>query len=173
LIFVTTGINGRPFDRLLRVIDELSVDEEIVVQHGPSAFRPRAARCVSFLSFDELNGLVASASRVVTHAGVGSVLVAFLNGKRPIVVPRLSQYRELIDDHQLQFARHLGNAGLADVVEDPEDLPAYLSAAPSADRPPRPTRSHLISDLSSYLDSICGKAPDARAAASQWAEARR
>lgn len=175
MILVTTGINGSPFDRLLRVIDGLSIDEEIVVQHGPSAFRPRNATCVSFLSFDELNRLVASASRVVTHAGVGSVLVAFLNSKRPIVVPRLSEYGELVDDHQLQFARQLADTGLADVVEELEELPAYVSAAPLPGRPLRPMMTRLISDLSSYLASVCEKdVASANVSESKWAaEARR
>ncbi len=154
MIFVTTGISGAPFDRLLRVIDELSVDEEIVVQHGPSVVRPRNARCVSFLPFDELSRLVADASHVITHAGAGSVLVAFVNGKRPIVVPRLPHHGELVDDHQLRFARHLGAAGLADVVEDPAELPAYIRTAPVAERTPPPTKTRLMSDLSTYVDSI-------------------
>ena len=54
--------------------------------------------------FDELVEHVRRARVVVSHAGVGSVLTALANGKRPVVVPRLHRFGEAVDDHQLPFA---------------------------------------------------------------------
>jgi UDP-N-acetylglucosamine transferase subunit ALG13 len=162
MIFVTTGVTGAPFDRLLRVVDDLPTDEEIIVQHGPSSVRPRRARCVSFLPFAELTHLVDESSLVITHAGAGSVLVALSRGKRPLVVPRLPQYGELVDDHQLRFARHLAAANLADVVEEPEQLPKMIPL-PANSRPmATSTQVQLVSDLSAYLHSVCSSGANGR-----------
>ena len=46
-------------------------------------------------------------SVVVTHGGIGSVLLALSVGKRPIVMPRCSRLGEHVDDHQIAFAERL------------------------------------------------------------------
>src|SRR5262249_9535034 len=53
MILVTTGTNAPAFDRLLRAVGELDVDEPVVVQHGPSIVRPPGATCLEYISFDE------------------------------------------------------------------------------------------------------------------------
>jgi UDP-N-acetylglucosamine transferase subunit ALG13 len=154
MILVTTGISGAPFDRLLHAVDSIGTDEELVIQHGPSRVRPAGATCVSFLPFDELSALIGRASTVITHAGAGSVLIALTQGKRPIVVPRLPQYGELVDDHQLVFARHLAASGLATLVERPEDLARTLAAQPERELRRDGGNSSLVDELSVYLKSI-------------------
>ena len=126
MIFVTTGTNGTPFDRLLLALDALGSSEPLIVQHGPSTIRPRSAECVDFVGFDRLAELVRSADRVVAHAGVGTVLVSLINGRKPFVVPRLARYGEAVDDHQLHFARRLDREGLVKLVEDPAGLSEAL-----------------------------------------------
>jgi UDP-N-acetylglucosamine transferase subunit ALG13 len=121
MIFVTTGTCD-PFDRLLSAVDAARFDEELVVQHGVSSVRPADARCVDFLPFGELVELVRSARVVITHAGVGSVLTTLTIGKRPVVVPRLAQAGDAVDDHQLEFARRLAARGLVTLVEDVSKL---------------------------------------------------
>ena len=126
MIFVTVGTNEARFDRLLQAFEPSPPDEELLVQHGPSGVRPPGATCVDYLPYDELVATVRRARVVVTHAGVGSIMTALANGKRPIVVPRLRRFDEAVDDHQLQLAVRLDEAGLVTLVERPEDLPAAL-----------------------------------------------
>jgi UDP-N-acetylglucosamine transferase subunit ALG13 len=149
MIFATTG-TCEPFDRLLQAFDGIELGEELVVQHGISPVRPRGARCVDFLAYSELVELVRSARVVVTHGGVGSVLTALANGKRPIVVPRLAERGEAIDDHQLEFVRRIAAAGVIDLVEDPADLGLRLttSQAESLRIAPDP---RLVAELRDYL----------------------
>lgn len=119
MIFVTVGTNEAPFDRLLRAVETLSADEEIVVQHGSSAVVPaNAARTYDFLLFDDLVGEMRASRVVVTHAGIGSIMTALSCGRRPVVAARLVAYREAVDDHQLPVARRLEEAGLVTLVED-------------------------------------------------------
>jgi UDP-N-acetylglucosamine transferase subunit ALG13 len=128
MIFVTVGTNEAPFDRLLAAFEAGVGDEELLVQHGPSRIRPAGATCVEFLSYDELVEAVARARVVVMHAGVGSIMTALGNGKRPVVVPRLRRFGEAVDDHQLSLGRRLHESGLVTLVEDPGDVPAALGA---------------------------------------------
>ena len=99
-------------------------EEDLVVQHGASAVRPRHAECVDFLDYDEFVGPHRQARVVVTHAGVGSVMTALAHGRRPLVVPRRVDFGEAVDDHQLTFARRADELGLVTLVEDVSDLAA-------------------------------------------------
>jgi UDP-N-acetylglucosamine transferase subunit ALG13 len=151
MILITVGTNEATFDRLLRTVEELAVREEVVVQHGPSAVRPRGATCRDFMSFDELVATMRQARVVVTHAGVGSVMTALLAGKRPIVVPRLRRHGEAVDDHQLSFARRLEEGGLAVLVEEPAQLgPMVEHHAGDVDASLRPD-PRLVDELRGFL----------------------
>jgi UDP-N-acetylglucosamine transferase subunit ALG13 len=129
MIFLTVGTNEAPFDRLLRVFASNPPDEELVAQCGPSRICPPRATCVDYLPYDELVAMIRHARLVITHCGVGSIMTALANGKRPIVVPRLRRFGEAVDDHQVQLGRRLHEAGLVTYVAEPEDVGAALDAA--------------------------------------------
>ena len=158
MIFVTVGTNEAPFDRLLRALAPVGDSEDLVVQCGSSAIRPSKARCFDFVPFDELTEYVRASRSVVMHAGVGSIAVALANGRRPIVVPRLHRYGEAVDDHQLQLARRLADAGSVHLVEDPASLPTVLSTpvelAPARLEGP----GRIVEELRAYLDAVVGGA---------------
>lgn len=159
MILVTVGTNEARFDRLLEALAGLPDGKELFVQHGPSPIRPAGATCTEYLAFEELAERVREADAVVTHAGVGSILTALLNGARPIVVPRLQRYGEAVDDHQLDFGRRAADACLVTLVEDVAELPAAvarLQASPP--QPPRPDE-RLITDLRSFLAGAVGGDP--------------
>jgi UDP-N-acetylglucosamine transferase subunit ALG13 len=151
MIFVSVGTNEARFDRLLRAVAELELDEPLLIQHGHSVRLERAhAELVDFLPFEGMVDAIRSARVVVTHAGVGSVMVALANGKRPVVVPRRKAFAEAVDDHQLQLGRRFAQAGLVTLVEDPEELTDALRAEQGA-AAIVPSASTLTADLSSFL----------------------
>jgi len=156
MIFLTVGTNHARFDRLLAAFDDWDGHEELVVQHGPSSVRPAHARCADFLSFEESVELIDAARVVVTHAGVGSVLLALEHDKRPVVVARLHRFGEAVDDHQQAFAARLAREGLVRLVDLEREGPDGLLAA--LDEPPAPARSvamlDLSSDLRSYVEAV-------------------
>jgi UDP-N-acetylglucosamine transferase subunit ALG13 len=160
MILVTVGTNEARFDRLLRAVAGLSVAEPFVVQHGHSAaVGPSGATLVDFLPFDELVEHVRQARVVVTHAGVGSIMVALANGKRPVVVPRRKLHGEAVDDHQLQLGRRFGGVGLVTFVEEPDGLAAALARVDEGVALPR-TNGELGADLGRFLHAtINGVAP--------------
>jgi UDP-N-acetylglucosamine transferase subunit ALG13 len=153
MILVTVGASQFPFDRLLRAVDELAVGEDIVVQHGSSTLRPLRGRCVDFLPFEALAEHVASARIVVTHGGVGSIMVSLAHGKRPLVVPRRRCFGETVDDHQVESARRFANAGLVTLVSEPRDLATALAEAPLAPAH-APGAGELQEEIRSYLAEV-------------------
>ena len=151
MILVAVGASQFPFDRLLRAVDTLAWTEPLVVQHGPSTIRPSRARCVPFMPPQRLADLVRESRVVITHAGVGSILLAVANGKRPYVVPRRRAFGETVDDHQVESARRFAQAGLVTFVEDPDGLEAALREADDAPLPAPNGESPLVRELRTYL----------------------
>ena len=152
MIFVTLGTQAYPFDRLLRGLE--GVEEELVVQGGASTHRPDGATWFDFLDFPQLVEHVRAARVVVSHAGVGSVMTAVTEGKRPVVVPRLVRYGEAVDDHQLPFARRMESAGLVRLVDDPAELRAAVAQTPEPPEAAFTGESRLAADLRAYLEQI-------------------
>lgn len=150
MIFVTVGTNEAHFDRLLHALDALPGDEELVVQHGPSPVRPRGATCIEFVPFDELVQYVRRARMVITHAGVGSIMVCLANGRRPVVMARRHEHGEAVDDHQVALADRMADAGLV----TPVDTAAALAEVATIDGhldAPRPPATRLVDDLAAFL----------------------
>ena len=157
MIFVTVGTNEARFDRLLGEVERLSLDEDLVIQHGHSSpIRVPGARIVAFMPFDEMVETIQRARAVVTHAGVGSIMVSLANAKRPIVVPRRKAFAEAVDDHQLQLGRRFADAGLVTLVETPSDLAGALKGQQPA--PSVMAAGSLAADLRSYLERVIAPA---------------
>lgn len=154
MIFVTTGTCD-PFDRLLEMVDAVELgDTELVVQHGVSPVRPRAATCVAFLTYDEVIATMRRSDTVVTHAGVGSILTSLACGKRPIVVPRLRRYGDAVDDHQLELAERLVHAGLVTMATDERGLAAAVAATRPRDAAPSVrVGGRLAAELGEFIAS--------------------
>jgi UDP-N-acetylglucosamine transferase subunit ALG13 len=153
VIFVTVGTNEARFDRLLQAVANLPPEEDVVVQHGHSArIHPPGAAVVDFMPFHAAVETIRAARVVVTHAGVGSIMIAVANGKRPIVVPRLRAFAEAVDDHQLQLGRRFARAGLVTLVETPELLGDALGQAQQATVDVLPASSDLAAELRSFVE---------------------
>ena len=149
MIFATVGTHAQPFARFLAALADL--DEDVVVQYGHNDPPAGVREAVAFMPFDVLNAHMREADVVVTHAGVGSILLCLTNGRRPIVVPRLKRHGETVDDHQLESARRFAAAGLVTLVEDPGELPAALAAAGETAVAPPSGEGGLVRELRTYL----------------------
>lgn len=116
MIFVTVGSSPYSFDRMLSSVDdvlsELKVDEKVVYQVGESNYRPAYGTYRRFFDFEAMQQHIHSADLIVSHAGIGSILLCLTNSKKPVVYPRLKKFREHVDDHQLQIALYWGQHGL-------------------------------------------------------------
>jgi UDP-N-acetylglucosamine transferase subunit ALG13 len=133
VIFVTVGTHHQPFERLLNVIGDL--EQELVVQYGPGTPPSGVARAEAFMSFDTMLECFRAADKVITHAGVGSIICASREGHTPLVVPRLHELGEHVDDHQVELTRALEQRGRVIAVWEVEDLRQTIATAPSRQAP--------------------------------------
>jgi UDP-N-acetylglucosamine transferase subunit ALG13 len=129
MILATIGTNEQPFDRLVRAVAALDVDEPMLVQYGSSKVAHGRGEWVDFLPFDELEQRARAARVVICHAGVGSIMLAQRSGHRPVVMARRHHLGEAVDDHQLVLGRRLAEAGIVTLVEDEHELRAAIDAA--------------------------------------------
>jgi UDP-N-acetylglucosamine transferase subunit ALG13 len=113
-VLVTLGTSSFGFERLVhRLETTLAGCDEVIWQIGDANSQPAFGRVVRALAADELAALHHEVDVVVAHAGVGSALTALAEGRAPVLVPRLRQHGENVDDHQLAIADHLTERGLA------------------------------------------------------------
>lgn len=78
---------------------------------------------------DELAAAADEADLVITHAGVGSILMVLRTGSCPVVIPRSARLGEHIDDHQMQLAEVLEARDLVVVVRPGDDVGAAIEVA--------------------------------------------
>jgi UDP-N-acetylglucosamine--N-acetylmuramyl-(pentapeptide) pyrophosphoryl-undecaprenol N-acetylglucosamine transferase len=130
VIFVTVGTHHQPFQRMLDGLTALDPGD-LVVQHGPGAAPPGVARAAAYMPFDEMLQCFRDADKVITHAGVGSILCATRAGHKPLVVPRRHDLGEHVDEHQAELTEALALRGSVIAVRDMADLPDLLEAAPA------------------------------------------
>ena len=111
MIFVTVGTQKFQFNRLLRTIDNLienkDIVDKVICQSGYSTYSPKNYKTINFMSQIEYNQYIKNCNLLITHAGVGTILEAKRISKPVIVVPRLEKYNEHVDDHQRQIASEL------------------------------------------------------------------
>jgi len=81
------------------------------------------------MGMDEFAHQIKTARLLILHAGAGSVIHALETGKYPLVMPRRADLGEHINDHQIEFARTLGEMGKVMVVETPECLAQAVQEA--------------------------------------------
>ncbi len=129
MIFVTVGTHGQAFARMLDGLSLLDPDE-LVVQYGPGEPPPGVARAEAFMPFDEMMRCFDAAEKVITHAGVGSIICATRAGHLPVVVPRRHDLGEHVDEHQAELTAALERRGSVIAVRDIGDLPAAVASAP-------------------------------------------
>ena len=109
MIFVTVGNDFRSFDRLLRKIDEIAlrIPKEIVVQKGYSRYRPRNAEYFDFVPMNAAIEYLKSSKLVISHAGIGTIILCKRYGMPILILPRRKRYGEHMNDHQMEIAKAL------------------------------------------------------------------
>jgi UDP-N-acetylglucosamine transferase subunit ALG13 len=131
LILLTLGTHEQPFDRAIDMVEALAGDEPVLVQHGhtPPRLGTAGFEWVEFVERERMRELVAEASTVICHAGVGCIVTAVSLGKTPVVIPRLARHGEHVDDHQLQITTEMEAAGMVVACVDASALAGAVEAA--------------------------------------------
>ena len=141
MILLTVG-KQLPFDRLSRAVDVLASELEmpVVGQIGETGFRPGNFEAHGNLPATAFEELARSAQVILSHAGIGSILLARRLGKPIVLMPRRAQLGEHRNDHQMATAKQLeGSPGIF-VAWEEEELRNAIFAALSS-----PTTGHAAS----------------------------
>ncbi|MDB5525900.1 MAG: glycosyltransferase family 28 protein [Rhizobium sp.] len=159
MILVTVGTQ-LPFERLIQAIDEFAtkLPEPVFAQIGRSSYRPKNIEFCETMVPRLFETKFQQASRIVSHAGTGSVLTAKRYGKPIILFPRRADAGEHRNDHQLATCEQLeGRPGIFVAYDIPRlehllsnDLPPVPQKA--ADEPEDPYQE-LVNGLANFIDS--------------------
>lgn len=143
MIFVTVGTHEQSFERLVRALDMYKasgeIKEDIFIQKGYTPYCPKHCEYVDFLSFDKMYEKMNAADVIISHGGPATFMQALSMGKRLIVVPRLKEFEEHVNNHQLEFLENIQGEGYdLCVVKDIKSLVDVLQNVRAA----KPFKSH-------------------------------
>lgn len=123
MIFVTVGTTPYDFSRLIKEMDKIAgkIDDNVIMQIGKSVYEPKNAEFFRVTPREKIQEYYKNAKIIVSHAAAGSILMAYQYNKSPILVPRMKEFEEHVDNHQLEGAEEWEKEGRT-VIYDIKDL---------------------------------------------------
>lgn len=129
MIFLTVGTLF-DFDRFVKAVDDAVkngfITDTVFAQINEGKYIPRHMDYVTILNKKEFDRKLMQADFVLSHAGIGSISLAFNNNKPVLVMPRLRKYGEHVNNHQLHTAKRLEALGHVLVAVEAEELPEKI-----------------------------------------------
>ncbi len=127
MILVTLGTQDKKFTRLLEEIDRLIekgvITDQVIVQAGYSSnYKSKNMQIFDLIRKDEFDKLIKDCSLLITHAGVGNILTGLKYKKKIIAVPRLKEYKEHVNNHQLEITNTFNSEGYIIGINDVKEL---------------------------------------------------
>ena len=113
MIFVTLGNHFQSFDRLIKKVDEIAfhIPHEILVQRGYSGYRPQHTKHFDFVPINTAMEYIKTSELVISHAGIGTIILCKEYGIPLLIFPRRKKYGEHSNDHQMEIAKAIGERG--------------------------------------------------------------
>ena len=147
MIFVTVGTQ-LPFDRLVRTVDAWAAGAGAAAgfaQIGDGGYRPAHLEWTAYLPEAAFRAKAMAARLIVSHAGIGNLLLALQLCKPIVLMPRRFALNEHRNDHQLATADRLRSLPGVMVADDEAALADVLSAGEW--QPPGPLRAEASPEL--------------------------
>jgi len=123
---VTVGTHYQGFERLIKAVDELvgkdKIKENVIIQIGHSDYIPKNCKWFRFVDPENFIKFCKESNIVITHGGIGSIVIPLKLEKPVIVVPRYKKFFEHTDDHQIEISKVMGKEGKVIPVYDIKDL---------------------------------------------------
>lgn len=130
MIYITLGTQDKSFDRLLnqvqKEIDNGTITEEVIVQAGHTNYKSEDMKIFDLVPLDDFNKYMDNCDLLITHGGVGSIVDGLKKNKKVIAVPRLKEFGEHTNNHQLQIVENFGKNGYILPLVDIDDLHEVL-----------------------------------------------
>lgn len=160
MIFVTIGIQA-PFDRLIKVIDEIAPllkGYRIIAQASKGIYKPQNMQMFEFLDPKDFNKYFTEAKLVIGHAGMGTIISALVMGKPIIAFPRLLQFGEHRNNHQMATAQKFAELNYINVAYTEEELKIKIITMLNSELRPLHkigayASDELIKSIKKFIDS--------------------
>jgi len=162
MIFLTVGTQF-PFSRLVKAVDEAImhglIEEEIWAQIGQSSYQPHNfKKSTKFLEKHIYDQWMQEASKVISHAGIGSITMALDEAKPLLVMPRLRKYGEVVNNHQVDIAHKFEQCGYLLAAYNVEEMPEKIQSLKSFLPQQRNTQADKVAErISSFLNQLTQK----------------
>lgn len=159
MILVLLGTQHNEFTRLLQEVEECIdngfIKERVVVQAGFTKYKTDKMEIFDMISKETLDSLMEEANVIITHGGVGSIIMALKKHKKVIAVPRLHEFNEHVNDHQRQIINIFNERKYLLGIQNVEDLPEALRII--ADFEPEEYKENnqkIIKIIENFIDNI-------------------
>jgi UDP-N-acetylglucosamine transferase subunit ALG13 len=133
MIFCTVGNDHHKFDRFINLVGKVyqhfSGNTEMFLQYGYSRKSSILKTQDAFLSRKSFDWYIRMSDVVICHAGAGTIAQCLQQGKIPIVIPRIYEKNEHLNNHQLDIANHFNTERMCYVVNSFEGIIEAMSAS--------------------------------------------
>lgn len=159
MIFIILGSQKFQFNRLLKSVDQLcengSITQEVFAQIGYSDYKPLNYQYKAFIDREEFAKTIAKADIVITHGGTGAIINAVKQRKKVIAVPRLAEFGEHVDDHQLQIIEQFDEMNYICSCTDTDKLADSIDYVNKHQfNKYKSNTDAIIQSIESYLDGL-------------------
>ena len=159
MILILLGTFKKNFSRPLVAIEEAilagKISEEVIVQAGHTSFKSDFLTIRTFIEIDELKELYKSASLIITHSGVGSILKGLKLNKAIIAIARLAKFNEHVDNHQLDILQEFSNRKYLFPWNEGDDFLQILEKARKFKYEPFiSTQGQLVQFIDQYIENL-------------------
>jgi len=109
MIFVTVGNHYQGFNRLIQKMDEIASRSpyDVLIQKGYSTYCPQAVKYFDFVPIQAATDYIRKSELVISHAGIGTIILCREYGIPLVIFPRRKKYGEHGTDHQVEIAKAL------------------------------------------------------------------
>lgn len=159
MILVLLGTQHNEFTRLLQKIEDCIdngfINEKVIVQSGFTKYKTDKMEIFDMISKETLDNLIDEANLIITHGGVGSIIIALKKHKKVVAVPRLHKFNEHVNDHQRQIINVFNQKKYLLGIQNVEDLPEALNGIKSfTPEEYKGDNQKMIKIIEDFIDNI-------------------
>lgn len=159
MILVLLGTQNNSFHRLLEEIEKNikdgTIKEEVIVQAGYTKFQSYRMRIIDLMSKEQLEKFQDEADLIITHGGVGSIISSLEKGKKVIAVPRMHEYGEHVNNHQIEIVKDFNDKGYIIGIEKVEDLKeAIIKSKEFEPKKYQPNNEKMLKIIEEFIDKV-------------------
>jgi len=159
MIFLTLGTYPLQFNRLIKAIDDMAKEElkgeDIFAQIGFSDYEPKNIPFKRVMEKQEFDACFRKSTTLISHAGMGSIIMALDLNKPLLIMPRLKKYGEHVNDHQLGTAKTFEKLGHVLAVYDENHLAQKITGLKTFRPSPRENEAKKVAArIKDFLGSL-------------------